>query len=50
MGEVKERNPGKNPSSTIVKENTDIKARYGRKGVKKVANNSEILNILNTQK
>ena len=32
MGEVKERNNGKNPSSTICEFNTDIRAIYGRKG------------------
>ena len=33
MGEVKERNHGKNPSSAICAANTDISVMYGRKGL-----------------
>ena len=35
MGEVKERNYCKNPSSAICEANADTRAMYGRKGIKK---------------
>ena len=37
MGEVKERNRGKNPGSAICEANSDIRATYRRKGVKKTS-------------